>query len=113
MEKWKVFEEGLFRDAASSPISPLAAFPTRHVNTTTDIKRGLAAPTMGTFQIPGNRDRFGDRLWQDETAVSTAVRESSRACGAVSGSLNRFQPSLEYRPLELLTRVGQWELIQK
>ena len=66
------------------------------------------------FKSPGNRDRFGDRLLQYETALFRLLSENRRVLVvAVSGSLNRFQPSLEYRPLELLTRVGQWELIQK
>ena len=64
------------------------------------------------FKFPGNRDRFGDRLLQDETALFRLLSGNRRVLVvAVSGSLNRFQRSLEYRPLELLGRVGQWELI--
>ena len=63
------------------------------------------------FEFPGNRARFGDRILPDETAMIRLLSGNRRVLVVgVSGSLNHFQPSLEHTPLNLVTRVGQWEL---
>ena len=63
------------------------------------------------FEFPGNRERFGDRILPDEAALIRLLSGSRRVLVVgLSGSLNHFQPSLEHAPLDLVARVGQWEL---
>jgi len=63
------------------------------------------------FEFPGNRERFGNRLVPDETAMIQLL-SSDRPVLAVgfSGSFGRFQRLVESKPLALLACVGRWEL---
>jgi len=63
------------------------------------------------LKFPGNRDRFGDRLLRDESALFRLLSGNRRVLVvAVSGRLNHFQASFEPRPLELIARFGYYEL---
>ena len=63
------------------------------------------------FEFPGNRERFGDRILVDEAAMIRLLSGNRPVLVVgLSGSLNHFQPWLEHTPLDLIARVGQWEL---
>jgi 4-amino-4-deoxy-L-arabinose transferase-like glycosyltransferase len=63
------------------------------------------------FEFPGNRDRLGDRFLPDESALLRLLSENRRVLVVgISGSLNHFQSSLEHTPMQLVARVGQWEV---
>ena len=63
------------------------------------------------FEFPGNRDRFGDRVVPDEAAMVRLLSGKGRVLVVgVSGNVNPLQPRLEHGPLDLVARVGQWEL---
>ena len=63
------------------------------------------------FEFPGNRERFGDRMLPNEAAMIRLLSGNRRVLVVgVSGSLDRFQTFLEHTRLDLVARVGQWEL---
>ena len=88
---------------------PFYAYPV--ISATNRPYLGGMALDQVPFEFPGNRERFGDRLLPDEAAMIRLLSGNHRVLVVgVSGSLNHFQQSLEHTSLDLLARVGQWEL---
>jgi len=72
---------------------------------------GGMAPGQVPFEFPGNRQRFGELLLPDETALERLLTGEQRVLVVgFSGAFAHFQTRLGDRTLRLITRVGQWEL---
>jgi 4-amino-4-deoxy-L-arabinose transferase-like glycosyltransferase len=73
---------------------------------------GGMAPGQVPFEFPGNRQRFGDLLLPDEAALERLLAGEQRVLVVgFSGTFAHFQTRLRDRPLRLIIRVGQWELL--
>ncbi len=71
---------------------------------------GGMALSQVPFEFPGNRDRFGDRVVPDEAAIVRLLAGKGRVLViGVSGNVKPLQRELN-GPLDLVARVGQWEL---
>lgn len=63
------------------------------------------------FEFPGNRERFGDLLLDDEGVLASLLSLNRRVLVvAFQGTFDRLQAAKPKRQLRMITRVGRWEL---
>jgi 4-amino-4-deoxy-L-arabinose transferase-like glycosyltransferase len=63
------------------------------------------------FEFPGNRERMGNLLLPDESALAQLLQGAGRVWIVGYGStIETFQKSHAAAPLRSVTRVGEWEL---